>query len=448
MERAGISLYDDFYRVNAIDGEAYQQYEVKRGLRNPDGTGVLAGLTRISSVHGYVISDDEKIADEGRLRYRGYNVYDLLDIDDPERRFCYEEIAYLLLMGELPSKEQLDAFIAELDDQRELPDGFTASLIMKDTPRDIMNTLSRTILLLYAHDENSEDRSAEHEIKTAVSLISKLPRIMVLAYFAMLTRYEKGSMIIHPFIPGQSTAETILSMLRPDRQFTKEEARMLDIMLCLHAEHGGGNNSTFTTRVLSSSDTDPYSTYAAAIGSLKGFRHGGANHKVMAMQKDIKQNVSNWEDDGELADYLTKIVNKDAGDGSGLIYGIGHAVYTKSDPRAVICKHFAEDLAVGSAYEAEYRLLESIERLAPEVLAAKRGIKKDLCANIDMYSGFVYSMIGIPEPLFTPLFACARMSGWAAHRFEEIVSSKRIIRPAYKSLRHGSRPYVPLAERK
>ena len=254
-------------------------------------------------------------------------------------------------------------------------------------------------------------------------------------------------MIMHRFIPGQSTAETILSMLRPNREFTPEEARMLDVMLCLHAEHGGGNNSTFTTRVMSSADTDPYSVYAAAICSLKGKKHGGANHQVRAMQADIKQHVSNWEDDDEVADYLAKIVNKQAYDKSGLVYGMGHAVYTLSDPRAIICKKYAKKLAEGTEFEAEYRLLESIERLAPEVILRERGTKKDMCANIDMYSGFVYSMMGIPEDLYTPLFACARMAGWAAHRFEEIVAGKRIIRPAYKSTRSGSRPYTPISER-
>lgn len=270
---------------------------------------------------------------------------------------------------------------------------------------------------------------------------------MVLTYYAKRARYNNESMIMHRFIPGQSTAETILSMLRPDRQFTLEEARMLDVMLCLHAEHGGGNNSTFTTRVLTSADTDPYSTYAGAIGSLKGWKHGGANHQVLAMQQEIKEHVADWSDEGQVADYLAKIVRKEAFDKTGLVYGMGHAVYTKSDPRAIICKQFAEGLAVGTEFEAEFNLLKSIERLAPEVILREKGTAKDMCANIDMYSGFVYSMMGIPEDLFTPLFACARMSGWAAHRFEEIVSGKRIIRPAYKSTRSGKRDYVTMDER-
>lgn len=442
-----INLYENFKKINAIDASKYKQYDVKRGLRNADGTGVLAGLTGISNVHGYVMSDGEKRPDKGELRLRGYDLYDLLGTDAAGRRFNYEEVSYLLLMGELPTQGQLDRYIAAIDEQRELPDGFTASMIMRDTPPDIMNVIARTILLLYAYDPQAEDRSIEHEISTAISMISRLPRISVLTYYAIQSRYHGGSMIMHRFVPGQSTAETILSMLRPDRQFTPEEARMLDIMLCLHAEHGGGNNSSFTTHVLTSADTDPYSTYAAAVSSLKGRKHGGANHQVLAMQKEIKNNVKDWSNDDEVADYLAKIVNKQAYDKTGLIYGMGHAVYTVSDPRAVVCKRFAEKLAAGTEFEAEYRLLEAIERLAPEVILREKGTKKEMCANVDMYSGFVYSMLGIPEDMFTPLFACARISGWAAHRFEEIVSGKRIIRPAYKSIYSAKRAYAPMSER-
>ena len=442
-----LALYEHFRSINAIDPELYEKYDVKRGLRNADGTGVVAGITGIANVHGYVISDNEKLADKGSLRLRGYEIGDLLNVDDAGRRFNYEEIAYLLLMGDLPTKDQLDRFISVLDSQRELPDGFTASSIMRATPHDIMNALARSVLLLYSYDEHAEDRDIVHEIDTAISLISRLPRIMVLAYYAMRAQFHNESMIMHRFIPGQSTAETILSMLRPDRQFTREEARMLDIMLCLHAEHGGGNNSTFTTRVLTTADTDPYSAYAAAIGSLKGRKHGGANHQVRAMQREIKENVSDWENDGEVADYLAKIVRKEAYDRSGLVYGMGHAVYTMSDPRAVILKKFAAKMAEGTEYEAEFRLLETIERLSPEVILREKGTKKDMCANVDMYSGFVYTMLNIPEDLFTPLFACGRMAGWAAHRFEELVNGKRIIRPAYKTWRKGSRPYKPIDQR-
>ena len=445
-EELKVRLYRDFREVNSIDPRFYERYDVKRGLRNADGTGVLAGMTNISNVHGYVVSDGEKFADDGLLRLRGYDLYDLLGDASGDRRYRYEEICYLLLMGELPTQSQLDHFVEVIDSQRELPDGFTASMIMRDVPPDIMNVLARSILLLYSYDEHAEDRTPQHEVHTALSLISRLPRIMVLTYYSKKARFEHGSMIMHRFIPGQSTAETILSMLRPDRRFTSEEARMLDIMLCLHAEHGGGNNSTFTTRVLSSSDTDPYSAYSAAVGSLKGYRHGGANRQVRDMQAEIKRNVEHWDDDDEVAAYLAKIVNKQAYDKTGLVYGMGHAVYTLSDPRAVICKDFATRLAKGTEFEAELNLLKLIERLSPEVILQEKGTKKDMCANVDMYSGFVYSMMGIPQDMITPLFACSRMAGWAAHRFEELVSGKRIIRPAYKT-GVKAREYKPIEER-
>ena len=445
MEERKLSLYDNITKVNSVDPELYERYPVKRGLRNRDGSGVIAGITNISNVHGYVISEGDKIADEGKLTLRGYDLYDLLSGDE-NKRFRYEEIAYLLLMGDLPTQEQLDFFVSRLDAHRELPDGFTASKIMSTPSPDIMNLLARSVLVLYADDPNAEDRSYEHEISTAVTLISRLPRIMVLAYYAKQAAFNGKSMIMHRFIPGESTAETILSMLRPDRHYTEEEARMLDIMMCLHAEHGGGNNSTFTCRVLSSSDTDPYSAYAGAIGSLKGSKHGGANHQVLAMQKEIKENVSDWENEDEVASYIAKIVNKEAFDHTGLIYGMGHAVYTKSDPRAVVLKKFATKMAEGTEFEAELNLLKLIERISPEVILQEKGTKKDMCANVDMYSGFVYSLLGIPTDLITPLFACSRMAGWAAHRFEELVSGKRIIRPAYKT---GMKPraYKPIAER-
>ena len=445
MEERKLSLYDNITKVNSVDPELYERYPVKRGLRNSDGSGVIAGITNISNVHGYMMSEGDKIADEGKLTLRGYDLYDLLGGDE-DKRFRYEELAYLLLMGDLPTQDQLDFFISRLDAHRELPDGFTASKIMGTPSPDIMNLLARSVLVLYADDPKAEDRSYEHEISTAVTLISRLPRIMVLAYYAKQAAFNGQSMIMHRFVPGESTAETILSMLRPDRHYTAEEARMLDIMMCLHAEHGGGNNSTFTCRVLSSSDTDPYSAYAGAIGSLKGSKHGGANHQVLAMQNEIKENVSDWENEDEVASYIAKIVNKDAFDHTGLIYGMGHAVYTKSDPRAVVLKKFATKMAEGTEFEAELNLLKLIERISPEVILREKGTKKDMCANVDMYSGFVYSLLGIPTDLITPLFACSRMAGWAAHRFEELVSGKRIIRPAYKT---GMKPreYKPIEER-
>ena len=317
------NLYDDFIQVNSIDPKWYREHDVKRGLRNANGSGVIAGVTNISNVHGYVMSDGDKYPDEGRLTLRGYNIYDLIGNDGPERRFNFEEVAYLLLTGDLPTRTQLDDFVAAIDEWRDLPDGFTASIIMKQTPPHIMNALQRSVLLLYGYDERAEDRTYEHEIETSIQLISRMPRIAVLTYYAIQARFFHDSMIMHRFIPGQSTAETFLSMLRPDRQFTPEEARLLDIMLCLHAEHGGGNNSTFVCRAISSSDTDPYAAYAGAIGSLKGRKHGGANHQVREMQAEIKQNVKDWENDDEVADYLAKIVRKEAYDHTGLVYGNG-----------------------------------------------------------------------------------------------------------------------------
>lgn len=440
------ALYDDIVTVNSVDSALYDMYPVKRGLRNNDGSGVIAGITNISNVHGYMMNEGDKVPVEGKLTFRGYDIYDLLSDTSPSKRYGFEEVAYLLMLGKLPTQEELDSFVAVIDAERELPDGFTADRIMRHPAADLMIMLSRSIISLYADDPNAEDRSIEHEIKTAMSLISRLQRIMVLSYHAKQAYFHGDSMIMHRFVPGQSSSETILSMLRPDRAFTPEEARMLDIMMCLHAEHGGGNNSTFTCRVLSSADTDPYSAYAGAVGSLKGSKHGGANHQVLGMQAEIKENVKNWEDDDEVAAYIAKIVNKEAYDKTGLIYGMGHAVYTLSDPRAIICKDFATRLAEGTEYEPELNLLKSIERLAPEVILQEKGTNKDMCANVDMYSGFVYSMMGIPADLITPLFACSRMAGWAAHRMEEILTGKRIIRPAYKTA-VKEQDYVPIEQR-
>lgn len=440
------ALYDDIVTVNSVDPALYDMYPVKRGLRNNDGSGVIAGITNISNVHGYMMNEGDKVPVEGKLAFRGYDIYDLLSDTSPSKRYGFEEVAYLLMLGKLPTQDELDQFVAAIDAERELPDGFTAARIMRHPAADLMIMLSRSIISLYADDPNAEDRSIEHEIKTAISLISRLQRIMVLSYHAKQAYFHGDSMIMHRFVPGQSSSETILSMLRPDRAFTPEEARMLDIMMCLHAEHGGGNNSTFTCRVLSSADTDPYSAYAGAVGSLKGSKHGGANHQVLGMQAEIKENVKNWEDDDEVAAYIAKIVNKEAYDKTGLIYGMGHAVYTLSDPRAIICKDFATRLAEGTEYEPELNLLKSIERLAPEVILQEKGTNKDMCANVDMYSGFVYSMMGIPANLITPLFACSRMAGWAAHRMEEILTGKRIIRPAYKTA-VKEQDYVPIEQR-
>lgn len=446
LMKESLPLYTDFEKCHSIDPCYYTTYDIKRGLRNADGTGVVVGVTNISNVHGYVVSEGDKVPDRGRLSYRGYSISDLVDHAVAENRFGFEETAYLLMAGELPTAEQLKTFNDLIAAQRDLPDGFTANYIMKPPTRDLMNAMSRAVLQLYAFDDEAENRSSEHEVDTAIMLLSRLPRIMVLSYHVMRDKFFGDSMFIHHYIPGQSTAETILSMLRPDRQFTDTEAKTLDIMLMLHAEHGGGNNSTFTCRAVTSADTDPYSAYAAAIGSLKGARHGGANNRTLRMTDDIKQHVADITDEGQVADYLRKIVRKEAYDRTGLIYGMGHAVYTLSDPRAELLHKYAERLVVGTEHEAEFRLLEIIERLAPQLLA-EAGKSKDICANVDLYSGCVYSTLGVPRELLTPMFASARMAGWSAHRFEEIVSGKRIMRPAFKKMGHA-REYVDIADRK
>lgn len=446
LMKESLPLYTDFEKCHSIDPCYYTTYDIKRGLRNADGTGVVVGVTNISNVHGYVVSEGDKVPDRGRLSYRGYSISDLVDHAVAENRFGFEETAYLLMAGELPTAEQLKTFNDLIAAQRDLPDGFTANYIMKPPTRDLMNAMSRAVLQLYAFDDEAENRSSEHEIDTAIMLLSRLPRIMVLSYHVMRDKFFGDSMFIHHYIPGQSTAETILSMLRPDRQFTDTEAKTLDIMLMLHAEHGGGNNSTFTCRAVTSADTDPYSAYAAAIGSLKGARHGGANNRTLRMTDDIKQHVADITDEGQVADYLRKIVRKEAYDRTGLIYGMGHAVYTLSDPRAELLHKYAERLVVGTEHEAEFRSLEIIERLAPQLLA-EAGKSKDICANVDLYSGCVYSTLGVPRELLTPMFASARMAGWSAHRFEEIVSGKRIMRPAFKKTGHA-REYVDIADRK
>lgn len=439
-------LCEQFVKNNTIDPQLYKKYVVKRGLRNSDGTGVMAGLTNICNVHGYVVNEGEKSPIDGQLIYRGYNINELVSNVVKENRFGFEEVIYLLLMGELPKRDELEAFKMIVSENRVLPLNFFEDMILKAPSRNIMNKMARSVLALYSYDDNPENRSPEYEMATAISIISKLPNIMVSAYQVKKRVFDGESMIMHPLIAEHSTAEMILSALRPDRQFTDEEAKLLDLMLMLHAEHGGGNNSTFSCRVLTSSGTDPYSAYTAAIGSLKGPKHGGANIKVIGMHDCIKENVSNWNDENEVADFLRKILRKEAYDHSGLIYGMGHAVYTLSDPRAVILKANAKKLAQGTEFEAEFNLLETVERLTPELFAEVKGDTKVMCANVDMYSGLVYRMLGIPDDLFTPLFAVSRMAGWCAHRFEELVTGKRIIRPAYKAVKKEKK-YVPISER-
>ncbi len=439
-------LYEQFVKNNYINPKLYEKHIVKRGLRNSDGTGVIAGLTNICNVHGYIVDEGEKKPIEGQLIYRGYNIKDIISNAVKENRFGFEETVYLLLMGELPNSVELAAFSEIMAENRALPETFFEDMILKAPSKNIMNKMGRSMLALYSYDDDPENRSPEYEMATAISIISKLPNIMVSAYQVKKHAFDGESMVLHPLIPSHTTAQMILSALRLDREFTDEEAKLLDLMLIIHAEHGGGNNSTFSCRVLTSAGTDPYSAYAAAIGSLKGTRHGGANIKVSQMQECIKKNVSNWEDEQEIASFLRKILNKEANDGSGLIYGMGHAVYTLSDPRAVILKANARKLAEGTEFEREFNLLEKIEKLTPGLFAEIKGDEKVMCANVDMYSGLVYRMLKIPEELFTPLFAVARMAGWCAHRFEELVTGKRIIRPAYKAVR-SEREYIPISER-
>ncbi len=442
-------VFQHFGAYSGYDQRYYDHFNVKRGLRNADGTGVVAGITSISNVHGYLTDEGVKIPDEGRLTIRGYDIKDLVDGAVVEGRPGYEEVAYLLLTGDLPTASQLESFRASIDSYRDLPRGFVNNLIMNFPSKNVMNMMARSVLMLYAMDSSTETDvvDPEHEVQIAVQMLSRLPRIAVLSYLASRQHEDPtAAMYINPPLPGLSTAETVLHMLRHDMEWTPQEARMLDIMLMLHAEHGGGNNSTFTTRVLTSSGTDAYSAYAGGICSLKGPKHGGANIKVAGMHQDLMDTVADYTDEGQVADYLRRILRKEAYDKSGLIYGMGHAVYTLSDPRAVLCKKYARELAQGTEFEPQFELIETIERLSHELVREAHKSHKVICANIDMYSGLVYKMLGIPQQLYTPLFATARIAGWAAHRFEEIVEGRRIIRPAYKSV-YQMRGYVPMEAR-
>lgn len=440
------NLCKELAENSAIEPRLYEKYHVKRGLRRSDGTGVVAGITNICNVHGYMLNEGEIEPIPGQLIYRGYNINNLVANVEEEDRYGFEETVFLLLFGHLPNKEEFESFATYMSLKRDLPAGFVEDMILKAPSKNIMNKLARSVLALYSYDEECETKALENEMRTAISLIAKLPVIMANAYQVKRRCFDNQSMIMHPINYEENTAQCILSLLRPDRQYTKDEAQMLDRLLMLQAEHGGGNNSTFTCRVLTSSGTDPYSAYSSAICSLKGPRHGGANLKVIDMLDNFKANISNWSDEGEVADYMRKIIRKQAHDGSGLIYGMGHAVYTVSDPRAVILKKKAFELAAGKEIEAEFRLLETIERLTPEIFKQEKGNGKSMCANVDMYSGLVYRMLGIPEDLFTPLFAVARMAGWAAHRMEEVLTGNRIIRPAYKAIA-AEHEYVKMSDR-
>ncbi len=439
-------LCKEMEKNTGIDPKLYEKFHVKRGLRRSDGTGVVAGITNICNVHGYILNEGEVEAIPGELIYRGYSINDLVANVEKEDRFGYEETVFLLLFGNLPTASELEMFNTYISLKRDLPSGFVEDMILKAPSKNIMNKLARSVLALYSYDDESEGKRIENEMRTAISLIAKLPVIMSCAYQVKRRHYDNASLIMHPIRYEENTAQTSLSMLRTDRQYTKEEAQLLDMVLMLQAEHGGGNNSTFTCRVLTSSGTDPYSAYAGAIGSLKGHRHGGANIKVIQMLDNFKENIKNWEDEGEVADYMRKVIRKEANDHTGLIYGMGHAVYTISDPRAVILKKKAMELAKGKEIEAEFRLLETVERLTPEVFKEVKGSNKTMCANVDMYSGLVYRMLGIPDELFTPIFAVSRLAGWSAHRMEEILTGGRIIRPAYKAIA-ARREYKKIDER-
>lgn len=440
------SLAQRLLSNSTIPSQDYERYNIKRGLRNSDNTGVMAGITRICSVDGYYIDDGEKVPKEGHLRYRGLDLYDFVAGCKQDERFGFEELVYLLLFGELPNRSQLDEFKALLSENRELPFDFIEDVIMRAPSPNIMNKLGSSVTALYAYDENPDDISVKNVLRQSVKLIAMLPSIMAYAYQVKRRYFYKKSMYIHTIKPELGTAETVLRAIRSDKTFSDKEAKLLDLCLMIHADHGGGNNSTFTTRCVTSTGTDTYSAIAAGIGSLKGFRHGGANIKVSEMVADIFENVRDTADEEAVSAYLHKIVRREAGDGSGLIYGMGHAVYTLSDPRAVILKRSAKELAEEKGLLDEWKLLDIIERTAPAVFSEEKGIAKNICANVDLYSGLVYRTLGIPEDLYTPMFACARVAGWCAHRLEEIATGGKIMRPAYKSLMRSDE-YIPLSER-
>ncbi len=439
-------LCDEYRQHNGFNNDDYLTYGVKRGLRNPDGTGVMAGLTNICNVHGFLMDDGVRVPDEGKLTYRGYDVNDIINACVDEDRFGFEETAWLLLFGSLPDKEHLDRFKDILGHYRELPHDFAEDMILKIPSKDIMNKLAHSVLGLYTFDPNPDDTSLENTMRQSIQLLASLPTIMTYAYQVKRRAFDKQSMFFHPVDLNLSTSESILRALRFDTKFTDSEAKLLDLCMILHAEHGGGNNSTFSTRVLSSSGTDTYSTIAAAIGSLKGPRHGGANLRVRSMMNELKQSVDDWNDEEKIYNHLAAIIRKEKGDGSGLIYGFGHAVYTLSDPRAVILKRTAAKIADEKNMNPEFELYKTVEKLTPKVMKEIKGSSKIICANVDFYSGFVYDMLGIPGEMFTPLFAVSRIAGWCAHRIEEVTYGGRIIRPAYRSMVHN-RNYQPLSQR-
>ena len=441
---------DAIREADYINPELYRKYNVKRGVRNDDGTGVLVGLTTIGNVHGYMMDEGEKRAIPGELYYRGINVEDIVAADKREHRFGYEETAYLLLFGSLPTCRELVEWKNTLGEYRRLSDGFKENAIMLNPSKDIMNAIARAILFAYAFDEGDSspnDISIEKCLQQSIEMIAAIPTIAAYAYQAKLHYHKGGSLMIRNPDPKKSTAENILSLIREDGRSTRLEAETLDLALILHAEHGGGNNSSFTTHVVTSSFTDIYSSLAASVLSLKGSRHGGANLRVMKQMREIMSEVSDWTDEKKVKAYLEKIADKKAGDKTGLIYGLGHAVYTISDPRAQLLKKKAARLAKEKGREREMRLYEMIEKFGPAIIKARHPRAEDVCANVDLYSGFVYDMLGIPKDLYTPLFAVARCVSWCAHRMEELINNGPIIRPAYKPI-FRPREYVPLNDRK
>lgn len=421
-------------KAGIIDSELFTRYEVKRGLRDLNGKGVLAGLTNISDIRANKIVDGVTVPDHGNLFYRGYNVRDLVTGFAKENRFGFEEVTYLLLFDKLPAEKELRDFSTLLSYYRSLPTSFVRDIIMKAPSKDMMNTLARSVLTLYSYDDFADDTSLPNVLRQCLQLISLFPMLSIYGYQAYSHYHDGNSLFIHQPVPSLSMAENILHILRPDSSYTELEAKILDIALVLHMEHGGGNNSTFTTHVVSSSLTDTYSVMAAAIGSLKGPRHGGANIKVTQMFDDMMQQVANWDDEEEVSEYLRKLLHKDAFDHAGLIYGVGHAIYSKSDPRAEILKKFVESLSIEKGLEKEFNLYALVERLAPIIIEEERQMYKGVSINVDFYSGFVYKMLGLPTELFTPIFAMARIVGWSAHRLEELSNNGKIIRPAYKTI--------------
>ncbi|MBE5966129.1 MAG: citrate/2-methylcitrate synthase [Lachnospiraceae bacterium] len=441
-----MDLADLCKKNNAIDSELYTKYDVKRGLRDISGKGVLTGLTEISEILSYTLVDNDYIPCDGKLYYRGVDVEEIIQGFIYDDRFGFEEITYLLIFGELPTREKLNSFNLLLEKYRELPTSFVRDVIMKAPSKDMMNTLARSVLTLYSYDDMADDITIENVLRQCLQLIARFPLLSVYGYQAYNHYYRGKSLVIHPPKEGLSTAENILRMLRPNKSFTKLEAKILDIALVLHAEHGGGNNSTFTTHVVTSSGTDTYSTVAASLGSLKGPRHGGANIKVVKMFEDMKENIKDWEDEEEIGTYISNLLNKKAFDKSGLVYGMGHAVYSISDPRANVLKQFVKSLSEEKGMNKEFALYEKVERLAPLIIAQERKIYKGVSANVDFYSGFVYHMLDLPIELYTPIFAIARISGWTAHRLEELNNAGKIIRPAYKSVAKHH-PYICLEDR-